>query len=384
MASGWSDLAEGARPRYTPDGRWYWTGSAWIPAADVFNQRSAAAAPPPPAPAASHLRIWLSAALAVLLAVGVTVGLIVSRPGAHSPPPAADRIFTLPFTDHVGAADMTGTLTTQGVTESVTGVLEFTPDRAMHVTLYVGGAYVGEYLDAGGIDYQAGEAGGPWVAGTPVSLIDSVLGWTGGPPPAGLRVLGRQTVAGQTAWHLRAASGAEWWIGAATGHPLRFSFQNGLTLSLTFGQFGNRPAIKAPPPSNISTLPIPGALRTVITAPQMSMEVNAVEAAPRGLRPPPHGYHYEALHVAYENDGPEPITFANNFTLTGAHGAQYEQSPDVQLAPVLPRGQVLAAGQAISGWDVFVVAAHARDLTLRVGPQTGEENVDFLVSIPLS
>lgn len=380
-----SDVPEGPRPRYTPDGRWFWTGEIWIPAVDVLNQRQAPVAPPPPPPkpAGPRWRVLISAALVVLLAAGVTVGLLVDRPGAHPTSPSAAHIFNLPFGDHVGSAGMTGTLDNQGVTEVVTGAIEFAPDRGLHATLYVGGAYVGEYLDSGGIDYESEEPGGPWVASAPVSLIDNVLGWAGGPPPAGLRVLGRQTVAGEPAWHLKAASGAEWWIGAATGHPLRFSYENGWAITLTFRDFGLQQQITAPPRSNISTLPIPGTLRTMINAPEMSMEVDSVESAPRGLGPPPQGYRFEALHVAYENDGPDPITFGNDFTLTGAHGVQYEQSADVQLSPVLPRGQVMTPGQAVSGWDVFVVAVHARDLTLRVGPQTGEEDVDFLVSIPL-
>lgn len=375
------------RPHYTPDGAWFWTGATWIPAADVLLPR---AAPGPPAPVAlpsgPRWRIWLSAAVAAVLVAVVTAGVLMSRPaGQPGPTPPADRIFALPFTHHVGSVGMRGTLTGEGVTEGVNGVVAFTPDRALHVTLNVGGAYVGEYLDIDGIDYQTQEPGGPWDAGTPVSLIDRALGWAGGPPPPGLRVVGHQQVAGEPAWHLVSPSGRGWWIGAQTGHPLRFAVRNQQwALDVTFRGFGAQPAIMAPPQSNVSTLPIQGAVGTIISAPQMSMEVDAVQPAPAMLGSPPNGYRYQAIDLSYRNDGQEPVTFDNAFTLTGDHGAQYEQSPNVQMAPILPHDELLQPGQTVSGWDIFVVSRDARDLTLRVGPQADEQNVDFLVSIPLS
>ncbi|MBO0709375.1 MAG: DUF4352 domain-containing protein, partial [Candidatus Dormibacteraeota bacterium] len=122
----------------------------------------------------------------------------------------------------------------------------------------------------------------------------------------------------------------------------------------------------------------------VITAPGMSMEVDAVQPAPAMLGSPPAGYRYQAIELSYRNDGQEAVTFDNSFTLTGDHGAQYEESHSVQMAPMLPHNQILQPGQLVSGWDIFVVSRDARDLTLRVGPQADEQNVDFLVSIPLS
>ncbi len=322
----------------------------------------------------------------MLLVAGITVGVMAHRPAGQSgPAPAAARILALPFADHVGSAGVRGTLTDQGVIERVGGTLDFAPDRALHATLHVGAAYVGEYLDIGGIGYQTHEPGGPWAAGTPESPIDDALGWVGGPPPPGLRVVGEQQVAGEPAWHLASFSGAEWWIGAQTGHPLRFTYRTQQwALDLTFGGFGGQPAIMAPPQSNVSTLPIQGGVGTVITAPQMSMEVNSMQSAPPLLGTPPGGYRYQALNLSYQNEGPEPVTFENAFTLTGDHGTQYGRTDSVEMAPMLPANVVLAPGQLISGWDIFVVSRSAHDLTLRVGPQTEEQNVDFLVSIPLS
>jgi len=376
-------------PRYTPDGTWYWTGDRWIPAAEVLRPLPGPARAAPPAVEQRGLsgrwRPWLSGALAVVLVAAVTVGVLARRPALHSAPaPPAGRLFDLPFAHQVSSAGLRGTVTTEGIVETVTGVIDLTPARALHVVLHVGGAYLGEYLDSGGIGYQTQEAGGPWVAGTPVSFIDEALGWTGGPPPSGLRVVGDPVKAGERSWHLESSSGAQWWIGARTGDPLAFFYRNQQwALRLSFAGFGSQPAIMTPPQSNVSTLPVEGALRTAVTAPQMSIEVNAVQQAPPVLGSPPPGYRYEALQLSYQNDGPEPVTFDNSFTLTGEEGAQYQQSDSVDMTPTLPRNLILQRGQEVSGWDVFVVGRDTHDLTLRVGPQTDEENLDFLVSIPL-
>lgn len=377
----------GPHPRYTPDGRWFWTGVRWVPAADVLNPAPPQPPPaPPPAPPSRPWRVWIAASLAVLLAVGATAGLVATtrpHPGPAHPP--ASRIFDLPFTDRVGSAGIFGTLTLPGVVESITGAVDFTPDRALHATMYVGGAYIGEVLDSGGIGYETVEPGGPWTAETAVSLVDSALGWTGGPPPAGLHVSGRQTNGADPVWRLASRSGAQWWIDGKTGRPLRFADNTQeFRLRLGFREFGIQPAIMAPPPSNVSTLPVPGELGKVVAAPRMSLEVTAVKQAPRGLGPPPPGYRYEALRIRYENDGSEPVAFENAITLTGDHGAQYRQPSGVRLRPALPDGRLMQPGSATTGWDVFVVADHAQHLLLRAGPQTSDQDVDFLVSIPVS
>lgn len=316
----------------------------------------------------------------------VTGGVLARGPFGHpAQSPPATRIFALPFAHHVASAGVRGTLTTLGAIEEVSGTLDFTPDRALHVVVYVGGAYVGEYLDIGGIDYQTEEPGGPWDAGTPVSPIDGALGWAGGPPPPGLRVVGQEQVAGEPAWHLVSLSGAGWWIGVRTGHPLRFVYRNQQwALDLTFRGFGGQPALMAPPQSNVSTMPIRGAVGAIVAAPEMSIEVNAIQPTPPMLGAPPSGYRYVALELSYQNAGPEPVTFDNVFTVTGDHGAQYEQSQTVQMAPILPHNLLLQPGQQVSGWDVFVISRDASNLMLRVGPQTDEQSVDFLLSIPLS
>jgi hypothetical protein len=378
-----------APPRYTPDGRWFWNRTQWIPAADVLRPRPAPVRPPAPDPARRHRRPWwpwLAAALALVLVAAVTVGVVARRPVVHPAAlPAAERVFDLPFADHVSSAGMRGTLTIQGSVLTVSGAVDFTPDRALHATLNLGGAYLGEFLDSNGIDYQTQEPAGPWDEGTPVSFIDGALGWAGGPPPSGLRDVGEQVVGGERAWHLRSAAGANWWIGAANGDPLAFDFRSAQwALKLTFDGFGVQAAIMAPPQSNVSTLPVEGIPRTLVAAPEMSLEVTAVEPAPPVLESPPAGYRYEALDLSYRNQGPEPVTFDNAFTLTDEHGAQYGQIEDVEIAPTLPRNRLLQPGQQVAGWDVFVVSRGDHHLTLRAGPQADGEDLDFLVSIPLS
>lgn len=298
--------------------------------------------------------------------------------------PSAQSIFALPFTDEVDSAAMQGTLTHAGVTETVAGVLDFAPGHALQVTLYQGSAEVGEYLDCAGIGYHL-QAGGAWVATPQPSLIDRALGWAGGPPPPGLRVAGWESEASETAWHLESSSGAQWWIGARTGHPLRFSERTSRwKLALTFSGFNDQPALTVPPPGSVSTQAVQGTLGAVVTAPGLAVEIEAVDPDPQGLPSPPAGYQYKALFLSYQNNAPEPIRFVNAFTLTDAYGAVYQKAPGVQLAPALPLTQTLDPAQAISGWDVFTVARGTYDLTLQLGPPPGRRNVDFLVTIPLS
>jgi hypothetical protein len=54
------------------------------------------------------------------------------------------------------------------------------------------------------------------------------------------------------------------------------------------------------------------------------------------------------------------------------------------MAPTLPGKLVLQPGQQVAGWDVFVVSDGDHHLTLRAGPPDDAEDLDFLVSIPLS
>jgi hypothetical protein len=299
--------------------------------------------------------------------------------------PPAESIFSLPFTDDVDSTALQGTLTRGGVTDTVVGVLDFAPGRALQVTLYRGTNEVGEFLDCAGIGYQLQQPGGPWVATPQISFIDRALGWAGGPPPPGLRVAGWEAEAGETAWHLESSSGASWWIGARTGRPLRFSYRSSQgKLDLTFGGFNGQPALTVPPPGNVSTQAVQGAPGAVVIAPGLAVEIEAIDTAPAGLTSPPAGYQYKALFLSYQNNAPVPIRFDNAFTLTDAYGAVYQEVSGVQMTPALPRDQSLDPAQAVSGWDLFLVMRGTYDLTLQLGPPPDQQNDDFLVSIPLS
>lgn len=379
-------------PHYSPDGTWFWTGTRWIPADQVQN--------PPPAPIATEpaprrpawrRRHSVAAALVAVLVVSVSLGIVTMRPGRGGKPapqtlavPPAQTIFSLPFTDGLDSAEFEGTLTHARVTETVIGVLDFAPGRALHAALYEGRTAVGEILDCAGVDYQLQEPGGPWVATPQVSDIDSALGWAGVPPP-GLRVAGWQVVGGETAWDLKSSSGAEWWIGARTGHPLRFKYRSsGWNLALRFDGFNNDSPITVPPRVDVSTAALQGSPGAVVAGPGLAVKIDAVDLAPRGLPAPPAGYLYKALYLSYWNRAPAPTRLDNPFTLTDAYGAVYPEASGVQVAPALPRHQTLAPGQAVSGWDVFLVARQAWALTLQVGPPPGRQNADFLITIPLS
>lgn len=384
-------------PHYSSDGARYWTGTRWIPAVEVLS-------PPPPMPppapptraprrsAWSRTRGWaagLSAVLVVLVAAGV-LGLRLEGRGTPSSatlavPPAASAL-RLPFTRGVGSAAFYGTLTTGGATEEVTGAVEFTPGRALELTLSRASGVVAQYLDCAGIGYRLAQPGGAWTASPRVSLLDTALGWAGGPPPPGLRVAGWQAVAGEPAWHLVApSSGAAWWIGATTGRPLRFVDRSSRgTVKLTFTGFGKQPAITVPPADDVSTLTLQGAAGEMVAAPGLELNLSMVDVTPRVLAAAPAGYEYRAVYLSYQNLAPEPVKLDNMLTLTDAYGAQYQEASNVQMPPVLPRNQDVDSGQTVSGWDVFLVSRGAWSLTLRMGPPPEQQSIDFVLSIPLA
>ena len=385
------------RPQYSSDGSRYWTGSRWIPADQVLNAPPAPVPVTPPATrvgAAWHRPRVLASALAALLVVGlvaaaVSGGAVVARHDERATPPLAvppaATILSLPITDGVRSAALSGTLTRAGVTEAVAGIIDFTPARALALTLMRGGAQVAETLDCAGIGYSLTQPGGSWVASPQISTIGAVMGWAGGPPPQGLRVAGRQMISGQRVWHLTSSSGAGWWIAASTGRPLRFTYPSaGGKLELTFDGFGAQPAMTAPPPGQVSTVVLTGAPGKVVTAPGLALDLSVVNRTPRGLPTPPPGYRYLALSLTYQNLSPAPVKLDSVFTLTGAYGATYPEASWLMVAPALPELQEVGPGQQVSGWDVFLVATGARGLMLRVGPPPEQQDVDFLVSIPVS
>ncbi|MBO0702668.1 MAG: hypothetical protein J2P38_07035, partial [Candidatus Dormibacteraeota bacterium] len=71
----------GSHPRYSPDGRWFWTGEVWIPASQVLRERPEQdyryTAPGLPAPvrAMDRIRRWPVVCAAALLVALIFAGV---------------------------------------------------------------------------------------------------------------------------------------------------------------------------------------------------------------------------------------------------------------------------------------------------------------------
>ncbi|MFZ0218143.1 MAG: hypothetical protein WAM30_19585 [Candidatus Dormiibacterota bacterium] len=388
-------------PQYTPDGRWFWNGTAWIPAAGVLGP----APPPPPAPPAvprTRLRLqrWhaivaaaIVAALVIAATVGIAFDVAAHRPPPPTPtPPPAGKVFEMPITSGLRSASVTEVQRNPYGTIHASGEITFNPNRAFELVATDGGQPVGQDIDVDGIDYTRYDPTSPWRATDPLSDEDMTLGWAGDAPPPNLRVTGLESVGGESAWHLVDGGGDNWWIGARSGHPLQFEFKGtGLDQTITFSRFDRQNAIQPPQKSQVSTTQYSGRIGTPVVSPLSTVDVTQVKLDPPGIIAPPIGYRYLGVQLSYRNTAADVATFDNQLAISAPDGSLYSQDSLTQVSPALPMFQNVASGQTVAGWDVFVVAAQAKSLLLRFPAPAdlnanapANQNVDYLISIDLA
>ncbi|MGH7921519.1 MAG: DUF4352 domain-containing protein [Candidatus Dormibacteraceae bacterium] len=362
MPDPWSQV-----PHYTPDGRWYWDGTTWIPGPQVLAgerppRQFAYAAPVVATAAPARERIarwplWAAGLLLVALVVaGIGDGVLGHRqgqpPGA-GPPPSAQSILRSPFTHHVGSATFTAVGTTPG-RQSASGEIFFTPDRAYEITERINGYWSGQFLDVGGYAYQRTSRGGPWELDPTDNAEYYYLDWDGGAVTRDITVTGPVELHGEKAWHLSDGLSDQWWIGVATGHPLQAI---DLGYQYTFGSFGKAPGLRAPAPGEVATRvyharagqPLPTPLMTLrVGDPQVSEHSSTGKA--------PAGYRYLSLRVTTVNDSTQPLGIPlQQPVVTSPQGAEYWQDGS-QEQQDLPDGTMpLAPGKSESGTLVFDV-----------------------------
>lgn len=381
-----------AYPRYSPDGRWYWTGSRWIPAESVFGPDPEAPAPAP-APAAeppgppprwrrrlSRAAAGAGALIAVILVT--TIGVSTAwRGGATLPSPPARQIFDAPFTSGLKDARVR-VHTDDGLTSE--GVMLFTPDRGLHLKVSADRYPIQETIDLHGISYERQPATDTrWKVQDSPSATFHDTGWDDRDPPGGLQVNGLDRVGADLAWHLTAEDGYEWWIRVRDGYPLRVvRHTEGATTTYVFDRFNSGGRIQVPSDDQVSTSLAHGRVGDVLQVPSVQAQVSQVNPRFQSSTPPRPGNRYVVAYLIVTNTGSEPVEFDGLLNATDETGFQYPN--DSYLAPDPPLGaDEVLPGQSLQGWLSYEVPNGARELTLRIPPPAEQTDGDYLFSISL-
>lgn len=387
-----------AHPHYTPDGRWFWTGSAWIPSREVFAQearppRYEAAAVPRAPRVPERLTRWplvvAAALLVALLVAGVGDYAAAHRqhpaPGVRNPP-SARSILRAPYTHHVGSATFTAVGTTPG-RQTATGEILFSPERGYEITERIDGYWADEFLDVGGYAYQRTARGGPWQLQPTYDGEYFYLDWDGAPTPHDLAVNGPVRIRGQRAWHVEDNQGDQWWVGVTSGRPLQAL---DLGYRFTFSDFGRAPALRPPAPAHVETPTYRAELGQALRTPLLTVTVSDPRLAtrlPAGAAP--QGYRFLSLQMTVTNDTGQPLGVPlGQPVLTSPQGGEYWQDPAQEIRD-LPDGTVpLAPGATEAGTLVFDVEQGVDEVRLLFssGQLTPDpETQDYLgvVTVPL-
>lgn len=356
-----------AYPRYSPDGRWFWTGEAWIPAAQVLGERPAQeyryVIPALPAPRRPVERVarWPIAAAAALL-VALMVAGIGNYALAHQPPssspnagptPSVASILREPYTHHVGSATFTAVGILPG-RQTASGEIFFSPARGYEITELIDGSFAQQFLDVDGYGYARDARNGPWQMQPTYNGEYFYLDWDGGPVSRNISLGGPVTVDGEQAWHLWDGLGDQWWIGVDSGRPLQAI---DLGYRYTFANFGKARPLHAPPASQVSTQVYRGRLGQPLQTPIFTLEVSSPQLSTgSGTAPAPAGYRFVSLTVNVTNSSSLPVGIPlGEPVVTSPQGGEYWQDAS-QESQALPDGtQLLAPGAGESGTLVFDV-----------------------------
>ncbi|MBO0707972.1 MAG: hypothetical protein J2P44_06365 [Candidatus Dormibacteraeota bacterium] len=394
--------------QYSPDGRWYWDGTRWLPVPplaspgrlDGMGTRSwapppaamAEVAPPlqveaPPAPHRPRRRSSLvgvaiaAVALIVLGSVG-SVAVIAIRgrlPTVPGSAPSAQAIFEMPYTDGVRSARFRVSGHAAGSTWTGSGVIEFAPEHAFSQTLRdpATGTVFEQDVETGGVAYSA-QAGSRYRA-TDYEVNDfGFIGWDGRPAPRQLEVTGQTRLEGQQAWVLKEAGTSDKWVVAEhTGDPLEAVVSGYDTY--TFSDWNRAPAIRAPAASEISSGLYSGSGSAPAVAPAATVRVLKARVDSNGGGDPT-GFRTVALDISYKNTASSASNFDNDPSLVSSDGV-FGDTTSTALSPPLQAARV-ARGQTVTGWDAFVVPRQATRFHFLFGEQLDQEaDLDYLISI---
>lgn len=418
----------GAVPyQYSPDGRWYWDGTRWIPVragqpplpsetTQPGGMGNPAWAPPPPVPppaaapeqlpqppppqpatpvtsprgaTAGRNRPYLVgvaiALVALLVLGGAGSGALIAirnhQTAVPSSAPSAQSIFEMPFTKGIRSARFREVEHAGATTFNGSGVIEFAPDHAFSESLSTKYGAFEQDLEVGGVSYQA-ITGNKYRAGDTELTHFQDLGWDGNPLFDSLDVVSQTTVAGQQAWVLKQEhSSNRWIIGEQTGDPLE-AILNGSD-TYTFSDWGKAPAIKAPAAGAVSTGRFPGSGSGPVVAPAATVAVVGAQVDAVAGRDDPPGFQNVALEISYENTAASASDFDNVISLVSSNGV-FAGSTYTTLTPAFQSGTGVSPGQTVTAWDGFMVPKQATGFHLLFGEQADQsQTIDYLISIPV-
>lgn len=389
----------GPPPQYSPDGRWFWNGERWIPSAAVLAGEPEpepdpvpvpAAAPAPAAPGRprtlSLVAIGAGALIAVLLVT--TIGVSIAGRGGNGPgvsTPPARQIFEAPFASGLRNAHVAISTRDGNYQERGQGVMTFTPSRGMRVTVAVGGQPIKESIDLYGISYerQTGDQTQWKVSDIPSTDFDDT-GWADRDPPEQLRVTGQEQVGNDSAWHLTAKGGYNWWIRVKDGYPLKLVRQLGsITVTYLFDRFNSGGSIQVPTDNEVSTKLARGKVGDVLRVPWAQAQVMQVNPNYSARYQPDPGFRYVAAYLVFTNVTGATVKFDDLLNLTDTTGFAYANHTYLAPSPQLGATQ-MAPGQTIQGWMAFEVPQAAHGLTVRIPTPIEQNDADYLFSIFLS
>src|SRR5215472_6225524 len=305
-------------------------------------------------------------------AVVLSWGVVSAAVGCGLQPNASD-LWGRPLDSGVRNAHATVTAVgaPHGETLQGEGTVVFKPRTAMSLRLQTRlGMVPGELdvLEVGGVTYQRAAADQKWQRSS-TSAPDPT--WGGATDP---QLLGDASVAGDPAWHLRAARGGspvEMWVRKSDGYPLQVLTRNaaGTVFRFVYEEFNAAAAVVAPtppeikPPARVLTgrvgdsLSLNGARITVI-----SCDDNAVpdddSVAPRP------GNRFVVVQVSVENTGSSDLSTFFDWQLTDSARDTWTQALSVREPSFL--GGELAPGQTAQGFLTYEVSATASQLMLSV------------------
>lgn len=398
-----------APKQYSPDGRWYWDGTRWLPVPPLADPgqgdgmgarpwappRAPMAGLPPPlavetplgphsAPRRRPSLLGVSVVLVALIVLGSVASVAVATrgrpPSVPGTTPTAQSIFEMPYTEGVRSARFRVSGHAAGSTWTGSGVIEFSPQHAFSQTLSDSstGTVFEQDVEAGGVGYSA-QAGSRYRA-TDAEVNDfGFIGWDGRPAPRQLEVTGQTRFDGQQAWVLKeAGTPDEWVVAEHTGDPLEAVVSGYDTY--TFSDWNRAPEIRAPAASEISSGLYSGSGTAPAVAPAATVRVlkARVDASIGGGTPT--GFRAVALDISYKNTAASASNFDNVPSLVSSDGV-FGNTADTALSPPLQAARV-DRGQTVTGWDAFVVPRQATRFHLLFGEQLDQEAIlDYLISI---
>lgn len=285
--------------------------------------------------------------------------------------PSAQDLWDQPAHSGVKDAHVSIAGSGQGVTFEGDGEVVFQPRLAMSLHLHtLSGAIPAELdvLEVNGATYQRPATDQKWARGT-TSPPDPT--WQGGVDP---QLVGRETVAGRSAWHLRAARSSgqlEMWVRVADGYPVKVVITNRArsTFTFRFDRFNTGSHVEPPSALDVRAAPrrLTGRVGDELTLDAARVAVLSYDddAQPDdgGVQPLP-GNRFVVIEVRVDNVSTNLVSTYLNWRLTDSAGFAWARSFGVRSPTFM--GSELGPGESEKGFLTYEVSRSSSGFALSV------------------